>query len=319
MYKIMIYLENDYIDECLDLIGAANIISSKKQEYEIYGVGLNINKEKCKDKLDYLISINDEILEYDIMSISNCIKDITKKYEFDAILINANDTGRMIAPRIAMALKTGIVADVTELEIENDELIMIRPAFDGKIMAGITCEKGKVIISSIRPGIFKSSDLNLKNTKTINYNSEKKETKKLKLISSTKKSQSEDIRESEFLISFGGGVKSDFEKIYKLASLCGAKVSASRRAVDNRYAKRSIQVGQSGKIVSPKVYIALGIYGAIQHIEGLKDVDTIISVNIDSKSAICSLSDIVVHGDAIEFVEKLTQKIIDENHLDNNR
>lgn len=319
MYKIMIYLENDYIDECLDLIGAANIISSKKQEYEIYGVGLNINKEKCKDKLDYLISINDEILEYDIMSISNCIKDITKKYEFDAILINANDTGRMIAPRIAMALKTGIVADVTELEIENDELIMIRPAFDGKIMAGITCEKGKVIISSIRPGIFKSSDLNLKNTKTINYSSEKKETKKLKLISSTKKSQSEDIRESEFLISFGGGVKSDFEKIYKLASLCGAKVSASRRAVDNRYAKRSIQVGQSGKIVSPKVYIALGIYGAIQHIEGLKDVDTIISVNIDSKSAICSLSDIVVHGDAIEFVEKLTQKIIDENHLDNNR
>ncbi|MEX6585817.1 electron transfer flavoprotein subunit alpha/FixB family protein [Paraclostridium bifermentans] len=319
MYKIMIYLENDYMDECLDLIGAANIISSKKQECEIYGVGLNINKEKCKDKLDYLISINDEILEYDIMSISNCIKDITKKYEFDAILINANDTGRMIAPRIAMALKTGIVADVTELEIENDELIMIRPAFDGKIMAGITCEKGKVIISSIRPGIFKSSDLNLKNTKTINYSSEKKETQKLKLISSTKKSQSEDIRESEFLISFGGGVKSDFEKIYKLASLCGAKVSASRRAVDNRYAKRSIQVGQSGKVVSPKVYIALGIYGAIQHIEGLKDVDTIISVNIDSKSAICSLSDIVVHGDAIEFVEKLTQKIIDENHLDNNR
>lgn len=319
MYKIMIYLENDYIDECLDLIGAANIISSKKQEYEIYGVGLNINKEKCKDKLDYLISINDKILEYDIMSISNCIKDITKKYEFDAILINANDTGRMIAPRIAMALKTGIVADVTELEIENDELIMIRPAFDGKIMAGINCEKGKVIISSIRPGIFKSSDLNLKNTKTINYSSEKKETQKLKLISSTKKSQSEDIRESEFLISFGGGVKSDFEKIYKLANLCDAKVSASRRAVDNRYAKRSIQVGQSGKIVSPKVYIALGIYGAIQHIEGLKDVDTIISVNIDSKSAICSLSDIVVHGDAIEFVEKLTQKIIDENHLDNNR
>lgn len=319
MYKIMIYLENDYIDECLDLIGAANIISSKKQAYEIYGVGLNINKEKCKDKLDYLISINDKILEYDIMSISNCIKDITKKYEFDAILINANDTGRMIAPRIAMGLKTGIVADVTELEIENDELIMIRPAFDGKIMAGITCEKGKVIISSIRPGIFKRSDLNLKNTKTINYSSEKKETQKLKLISSTKKSQSEDIRESEFLISFGGGVKSDFEKIYKLASLCGAKVSASRRAVDNRYAKRSIQVGQSGKIVSPKVYIALGIYGAIQHIEGLKDVDTIISVNIDSKSAICSLSDIVVHGDAIEFVEKLTQKIIDENHLDNNR
>ncbi|WP_250674059.1 electron transfer flavoprotein subunit alpha/FixB family protein [Paraclostridium ghonii] len=313
MYKIMIYLENDSIHDCLDLIGAANIIGSKKEEYEIYGIGLDINEEKCKNKLDYLINIKDEILKYDVMNISKYIKNITDEYKFDAILINANDIGRMIAPRVAMALKTGIVADVTELEIEDDELVMIRPAFDGKIIAGIICEKDKVIISSVRSGIFKYDGMNDKKTKIINYNSLKQGKQKLRLISSIKKSQSEDIRESDFLISFGGGVNSDFEKIYKLASLCGAKVSASRRAVDNKYAQRNIQVGQSGKIVSPKVYIALGIYGAIQHIEGLKDVETIISVNTDPKSAICSLSDIVVHGDAIEFVEKLTKKMEDEH------
>ncbi|GAA0713239.1 electron transfer flavoprotein subunit alpha/FixB family protein [Paraclostridium ghonii] len=313
MYKIMIYLENDSIHDCLDLIGAANIIGSKKEEYEIYGIGLDINEEKCKNKLDYLINIKDEILKYDVMNIAKYIKNITDEYKFDAILINANDIGRMIAPRVAMALKTGIVADVTELEIEDDELIMIRPAFDGKIIAGIICEKDKVIISSVRSGIFKYDGVNDKKTKIINYKSFKQGKQKLKLISSIKKSQSEDIRESDFLISFGGGVNSDFEKIYKLASLCGAKVSASRRAVDNKYAQRNIQVGQSGKIVSPKVYIALGIYGAIQHIEGLKDVETIISVNTDPKSAICSLSDIVVHGDAIEFVEKLTKKMEDEH------
>ena len=218
----------------------------------------------------------------------------------------------MVAPRIAMALNTGIVADVTALEVENDEIVMIRPAFDGKIMAGITCDKDKIVISSIRPGIFKYKKQDIKYTTVINYKLEEKVGCKLKLISSTKKSQSNDIRDSDFLISFGGGVNCDFEKIHDLANICGAKVSASRRAVDNRYANRSIQVGQSGKIVSPKVYIALGIYGAIQHIEGLKDVESIISVNTDPKSAISSLADITVHGDAIEFVEKLTKKIESE-------
>ena len=85
-----------------------------------------------------------------------------------------------------------------------------------------------------------------------------------------------------------------------------------RRAVDSGYATRSIQVGQSGKIVTPKVYIALGIYGSIQHIEGLKNVDTIISVNTDSKSAICSLSDITIEGDAVEFVNTLIDRLEQE-------
>lgn len=312
MYKIMIYLENDSIDDCLDLIEAANIISNKRDDCQIYGIGINIDESKCKDKLDYLINIEENILRYDIKTISKHIKDIAYKHDFNVILISANDIGRMIAPRVAMSLKAGIVADVTDLQIENNELIMIRPAFDGKIMAGIYCDKNKVIVSSIRPGVFKYKYVNKKDTQIINYKIKDKVESKLKLISSTKKSQSNDIKDSNFLISFGGGVNSDFEKIYNLAKICGAKVSASRRAVDNKYADRSIQVGQSGKIVNPSVYIALGIYGSIQHIEGIKDVETIISVNTDSKSAICSLSDITVEGDAIQFVDMLSKKIEDE-------
>lgn len=315
MYKIMIYLENDSMDDCLNLIEAANIIASKRENYEIYGVGINIDENKCKNKLDYLINIKEDILIYDTMNVSKCIKNIAKEYNFNAILINANDTGRMVAPRIAMALEAGIVADVTELEVEDDELVMIRPAFDGKIMAGITCDKDKVAISSIRPGIFKYDGRENKHSIIIDYNTKKEYKQKLKITSSTKKSQTDDIRDSEFLISFGGGVSSDFDKIHELACISGATVSASRRAVDNGYANRSIQVGQSGKVVSPKVYIALGIYGSIQHVEGLKNIDSIISVNTDSKSAICSLSDITVNGDAIEFVEKLTQKIKNEKQV----
>lgn len=312
MYKIMIYLENDSIDDCLDLIEVANIISKKRNNCKIYGVGVNIDESKCKGKLDYLINIEDNILRYDISNISKTINNISYDYNFNMILINANDIGRMIAPRIAMSLKAGIVADVTELEVENDELILIRPAFDGKMMAGICYDKDKMIVSSIRPGVFKYKDIYNKDTQIIKYKGKNILKSKLNILSSTKKSQSGDIKDSNFLISFGGGVNSNFEEIYDLAKICGAKVSASRKAVDNRYADRSIQVGQSGKIVCPAVYIALGIYGSIQHIEGIKNVETIISVNTDAKSAICSLSDITVHGDAIEFVRLLSQKIKNE-------
>lgn len=312
MYKIMIYLENDSIDDCLDLIEVANIISKKRNNCKIYGVGINIDESKCKGKLDYLINIEDNILKYDISNISKTINNISYDYNFNMILINANDIGRMIAPRIAMSLKAGIVADVTELEVENDELILIRPAFDGKMMAGICYDKDKMIVSSIRPGVFKYKDIYNKDTQIIKYKGKNILKSKLNILSSTKKSQSGDIKDSNFLISFGGGVNSNFEEIYDLAKTCGAKVSASRKAVDNRYADRSIQVGQSGKIVCPAVYIALGIYGSIQHIEGIKNVETIISVNTDAKSAICSLSDITVHGDAIEFVRLLSQKIKNE-------
>lgn len=312
MYKIMIYLENDSIDDCLDLIEVANIISQKRNNCKIYGVGVNIDESKCKGKLDYLINIEDNILKYDISNISKTINNISYDYNFNMILINANDIGRMIAPRIAMSLKAGIVADVTELEVENDELILIRPAFDGKMMAGICYDKDKMIVSSIRPGVFKYKDIYNKDTQIIKYKGKNILKSKLNILSSTKKSQSGDIKDSNFLISFGGGVNSNFEEIYDLAKICGAKVSASRKAVDNRYADRSIQVGQSGKIVCPAVYIALGIYGSIQHIEGIKNVETIISVNTDAKSAICSLSDITVHGDAIEFVRLLSQKIKNE-------
>lgn len=312
MYKIMIYLENDSIDDCLDLIEVANIISQKRNNCKIYGVGVNIDESKCKGKLDYLINIEDNILKYDISNISKTINNISYDYNFNMILINANDIGRMIAPRIAMSLKAGIVADVTELEVENDELILIRPAFDGKMMAGICYDKDKMIVSSIRPGVFKYKDIYNKDTQIIKYKGKNILKSKLNILSSTKKSQSGDIKDSNFLISFGGGVNSNFEEIYDLAKTCGAKVSASRKAVDNRYADRSIQVGQSGKIVCPAVYIALGIYGSIQHIEGIKNVETIISVNTDAKSAICSLSDITVHGDAIEFVRLLSQKIKNE-------
>jgi len=111
------------------------------------------------------------------------------------------------------------------------------------------------------------------------------------------------------LVSGGGGVIGQFHHLERLACKLGGQVSASRKIVDHGIAPRSIQVGQSGKRVSPKLYIALGINGAVQHVEGLKQVGSIISVNLDRNAPICSLSDIVVEGDAVTFIEKLVKMI----------
>lgn len=118
-----------------------------------------------------------------------------------------------------------------------------------------------------------------------------------------------DIRESRILVSGGGGVAGSFGKLQTLAQSLGARVSSSRRLVDGGIAPRRIQVGQSGKRVSCDLYIAIGIYGAFQHVIGINKVKHLIVVNTDALAPICSLADIVVQGDAIEFIEKLTDRI----------
>jgi electron transfer flavoprotein alpha subunit len=123
------------------------------------------------------------------------------------------------------------------------------------------------------------------------------------------KQVSYDIRESEVLVSGGGGIVKSFNKIERLAELLGGKAAASRKLVDAGVAPRSIQVGQSGKTVNPELYIALGINGAIQHIEGIKGAKHIISVNINKDAPLSSLSDIVVEGDADRFLDQLIRRI----------
>ncbi len=308
MFKILIYIESDNIESSLDLIEVAKLIG-KNKEYETFGLCIN-NEKEFLSGLDYLINIQDTKININsIKNISEIISEVNNEYNFDCILILASNYGRMLAPRLAMKLSTGLVADVTQIEADEEKVIMIRPAFDGKIMAGITCDKSKPIMMSIRPFVFKNYDLENKNTKKIHFIIKNNYSSGIKLISKIEKIKDVDITKSDILVSGGGGVINNFQKLELLAAKVGGQVSASRRIVDSGIAKRNIQVGQSGKTVSPKIYIALGIYGSLQHMEGLKNVETIISVNINVDAPICSVSNIVIEGDAIEFIEKLIKKI----------
>lgn len=309
MKKSLIYMDEENKKNSIDLLEVVRQIFGEEPN-ETYGISVNPNCMKEEGAFDKLILVSeDEINEKDPMIITDIMEELHRQYEFDCILIPATQFGRMLAPRLAMRLKVGLVADVTAIHHHNGVVEMVRPAFSGKIMAGIVKSAEGPYMMSVRQNVFAYNNQNLKNTQIIEFHPQKRRNSSLKLLESSKMAHSYDIRNSKVLVSGGGGTSKYFKKLELLAKELNGQVSASRKIIDKGIAPRAIQVGQSGKTVNPKLYIALGINGAIQHIEGLKNVDYIITVNTNTSAPICSLSDIVVEGDASEFIDKLIGKI----------
>jgi len=313
MNRSLIYFDEEDFQNSIDLLEVVNQIY-KDNAYQTYAICLKHHKGVIDGKFDYLINIqNEEIKSYDVENITNCIEELQHTYHFDSILIPATYLGRMLAPRLAMRLQVGLVADVTAIKHSDGVVEMVRPAYSGKLLAGIVNQNCNTRMMSIRPNVFVNTLTYSKETETIDFVPTTIKPSKVKLLETKEKEKVKDIRESKILVSGGGGVMENFDYLHKLADALDGMVAASRRVVDSGIATRSIQVGQSGKMVSPKLYIALGIYGSLQHIEGLKDVENIIAVNINKDAPICSLADIVVEGDAIEFIDQLVQRINQTN------
>lgn len=310
MKKCLIYLDPDHIQNSIDLLEVLRLMYPS-EPYESYGVVINHTFHEAIGLFDYMIQVNDEeIVPYNLRIVTELVTALYEQYGFDTILIPATWGGRMLAPRLAVRLHTGLTADVTDIShTDSGELEMIRPAFSGRMMAGIVNKGNGPVMMSVRQNVFQYINENRKDTKTIDFSFQAIVNNNIRQISVEEKQKSYDIRESEVLISGGAGVSRGFERLKDLAEALNGQVAASRQIVDKGIAPRSIQVGQSGKTVSPKLYMAIGIYGAIQHVEGLKNVENIISVNTNSNAPICSLSDIVVEDDALVFIDRLLERI----------
>ncbi len=234
-----------------------------------------------------------------------------KKQPQDIILTLATAFGRAIAARLAVGLKAGLVADVTEADRE-EAAVLIRPAFRGKLFAAISCCPEGPMMASVRPGAFKaaqgwlvqkpSQERWMATDQTISSGG-------LRLLSQRPRPMPTDIRKSHLLVAGGNGAEKYFKKVEELAAELGGLPASSRALVDKGVNPRSIQVGHSGKVVKPRLYIAIGIFGSIQHIEGIKDVDHIIAVNHSADAPICSLADLVVEGDGEIFIDLLLKRI----------
>ncbi|MCA1795898.1 MAG: electron transfer flavoprotein subunit alpha/FixB family protein, partial [Desulfobacteraceae bacterium] len=259
---------------------------------------------------DHIIQVAQGLVNaYDPRGICDILENLHKKNTFDSILIPGTSMGQMIAPRLSKRLRTGLAAGVIDIKRQKDHVDIIRPACSGKIRESVLLTGNGPVMMSIRPNAFAFTPGTPLQTVVTSYTEPVRSPGAVKRLHVKENQQTCDIRDSEVLIAGGGGVKESFAELYRLADALKGTVAASRKLVDQGIAPRSIQVGQSGKTVSPKLYMALGIHGSMQHLAGLRQITSLISVNTAANAPVCSLSDIVVQGDARKFIDRLLKKI----------
>lgn len=254
--------------------------------------------------------------QYSTEGFTNVIAGVIMQEKFSIALFGATPTGRDLAPRIAARLKVGLTADCTGLDINEDrQLVQTRPAFGGNIMASILSPYTRPQLATVRPNVFPKGTPNPERTGTIKEIPVKLNPKgiRTKIIDSaiTQKEETIPIEEADILISAGRGIqtKENLELIKELAEELNGTMSCSRSLVDLGWLPHSFQVGQSGKTVSPKLYIALGISGAIQHLVGMSSSNIIIAINKDPDAPIFKVADFGIVGDILEIIPILIKQL----------
>lgn len=268
---------------------------------------------------DKVIVIDDQVLtEYLTEPYAQAIAKVITQYKPSVLLFGATTIGRDLGPRLSARIRTGLTADCTRLETDDEkELLMTRPAFGGNLMATIVCKEHRPQMSTVRPGVMRKADRNDERKGEVemlkvDFDSSKFRVKFIRNVKSAKALL--DITEAKILISGGRGVKSaeGFVKLKELAGVLGAEVSASRAMVDAGVIPHERQVGQTGKTVRPDLYVACGISGAIQHLAGMEESDYIIAINKDKFAPIFQVSDLGIVGDVNKIIPLLTTRLKNE-------
>ena len=266
--------------------------------------------------LDKIFLIEDDLFDnINTCLYSKVLSDFLISNKPDIFLMGATSFGRDLAPRTASKLNIGLTADCTQISLdENGNLLATRPTYGGQLMATIVSNV-KPNFATIRSGAFKVKDFEyICNTEfiTVNHNIAGIDCL-LEVLSCETKEIWNDWTCSEVIVAGGLGLKSkeNFELIYKFADRIGAKPAASRCAVEQGWAPQSIQVGQTGVSVSPKLYIAFGISGAMQHLVGIDNSDRIIAVNTDINAPIMKSSDYAILADATGLLQTLINQNLD--------
>ncbi|MBP1153360.1 MULTISPECIES: electron transfer flavoprotein subunit alpha/FixB family protein [unclassified Paenibacillus] len=239
----------------------------------------------------------------------------TQKYKPEIILYGATSTGKDLASAVATDLPTGLTADSTMLDVEEDTglLLASRPAFGGNIMATILCKKYRPQMATVRPKVMKALSPQPGRTgnlveESIPLQEEEVRTKVVEIVRETARNAR--IDEADIVVAGGKGLggPAGFQLIHQLAEVLGAAVGASRDVVEAGWIGHHHQVGQTGVTVTPKIYFAIGISGAIQHIVGMQNSGLIIAINKDPNAAIFQSCHYGIVGDAFEIIPMLIEQ-----------
>ena len=310
--EILTYIQienNEIADFSYDLISYVKEISNGAVVSGIIVQPNNVSVSLDKlnrfglDKL-YILKSNLEF--YDKRRHGKLVLEAVKKINPDFFILNSTTEGREIAPVVASSLGTGLTADCTKLEIVDNKLVSTRPTFGGKLMASILSKKNPQM-ATLRVNTFKKKTFENQNGLIIEELNFDTPESLIEILDYKKENKSfYNLQNAKIILAGGMGLKSkeNFEKLKHLASLINAKVGASRKAVDKGFIEKEHQIGQTGTTVTPEIYVAFGISGAIHHIIGMENSKKIIAINTDKNAPIFNHADVGIVADAIGLIDE---------------
>lgn len=304
-----------------ELLGAAKELCAKLEEkccaVLVIAAAGELPQQLIAAGADVVYVVEDaKYADYDTELYTDAICQLSKKYDPASIMFGATDDGRDLAPRVAARLHTGLCADCTALDVTDDKLVAwTRPALGGNICATIICDVNRPQMGTVRPKVFKPAELdNTRTGEVIAFTPEAGAVSRVELVKKEALSSENAVKIDEAdMIAAGGrgfGSKEKFDVLEQLAALFeNSAVAGTRAAIDEGWLTHSQQVGQSGKSVTPHIYFACGISGAIQHLSGMKDSDIIIAINKDAEAPIFTVAHYGIVGDVNVILPKLIEKI----------
>lgn len=305
----------------LELVGAGRkLADARHTELAVIVLGSNLD-DAARQLSDYAIDKiylyeAPELAHYDGERYSRVLADLVRSMKPEILLAGATTTGRSFMSQVAIKLYTGLTADCTGLDIGEDGLLyQTRPAYGGNIMATILCPYTRPQMATVRHKVFplppKRTDGRAPEVIRLNVKPQLHSSRSDLLDFIEQIESTVNIVEADVIVSGGRGIQdpANFALLEELAKALGGAVGASRAAVDAGWIPYAHQVGQTGKTVCPKLYIACGISGAVQHLAGMSSSDTIIAINKDPNAPIFQVADFGFVGDCLEIVPLLTRKI----------
>ncbi|GAA0681579.1 MAG: FAD-binding protein [Clostridium cadaveris] len=316
------HVEGNIHPVTFELIGKAKELAKKiNQKVYCLFIGYNI-KDKAEELLHYGV---DEVMVYDKKELEDfriepytfVFSDFINKVKPSSILVGATTVGRSLAPRVAARFRTGLTADCTVLDVkENSDLVQIRPAFGGNIMAQINTPNSRPQMATVRYKVMSAPSRQTETSGHINFCDIDSEnlTSGIEVKNIIPKEKEHSISEAEVIVAAGRGVKSekDMAMIRELAQVLNAELGATRPLIESGWIDAKNQIGLSGKTVRPKLIIACGISGAVQFAAGMNNSDYIFAINKDPKASIFKIAHYGIVGDIYDIIPKLINEIKSE-------
>jgi electron transfer flavoprotein alpha subunit len=255
---------------------------------------------------------NPNLEKYNTLGYVKVVTDLVNQIKPEIVLAAASPAGRDFFPRLAVRLNTGLVPDATDLKIDSDKkLLATHPIYSGKALVDVKIPNGLPQMALIRPNSFGTAAPQAGATaEVVKVSADPGEMKAMMKEMVKGMTDKVDLTEAEIIVSGGRAMKAaeNFKILKDFADVIGATVGASRAAVDSGYAPHDMQVGQTGKVVNPKLYFAIGISGAIQHLAGMRTSKVIVAVNKDPEAPIFQKADYGIVGDLFQIVPLMTEE-----------